>query len=140
VEQAFLPGIPEEYVTGIPEAIKDMRLYAKDKRLCKQWNELVEEWRLDAKLASIDILAEVRAAHRWEVANPARRKKDRGRFLNNWLSSAAKQTALRTSPGFRELPKETDFRTERENWFKQCAGPNPSERSSVNTSLNSGLA
>ena len=137
VNQGFLPGISEELVTGVPEVLKPMKLYAKDKTLCRRWNELEKEWRRDANLASIDILAEVSAAHRWEVANPAKRKKDRPKYLNNWLSSAAARKAM-ASPGFRELPKKADFRTEKENWFKRCNGQVMSERSSASTLPNCG--
>lgn len=48
----------------------------------------IAEWR--AAYPRIDVLAEVRKARAWCIANPSKRKTARGvaRFLNTWLSSA----------------------------------------------------
>lgn len=73
-------------VCASPDAFTDLPLYEQDKKLCKKWHKLLASAR--TAYPGIDILAEVRKAHAWEVANPSRRKKDRVRFLNNWFSRA----------------------------------------------------
>lgn len=36
---------------------------------------------------AVDICSQIKEAHAWEVSNKAKRKTNRARFLNNWLSS-----------------------------------------------------
>jgi hypothetical protein len=69
----------------VPEALRALRLYAADGRLCVTWDQLMGAWR--AAYPTLDILREVAAAHAWEVANPHRQKTSRGRpkFLTAWL-------------------------------------------------------
>ena len=81
-------------VAVIPADIKGLQLYESDKKLCTRWAELCAAWR--EAFPAIDILAEVKKAHAWEVANPSRRKHDRGRFLQSWLSRAQDDFRTRT--------------------------------------------
>lgn len=69
---------------GIAAELAGLELYEHDKRLCARWPDLMRAWRL--AYPAVNIMHEVRAAHAWEVANPLRRKKDRARFLANWLA------------------------------------------------------
>jgi hypothetical protein len=85
------PEAPEPEPTTIePQAVPDdlapLELYAADKRLCKRWPELKQAWQ--QACPGIDVLAEVRKAHSWEVSNPSKRKKDRSKFLGNWMNRA----------------------------------------------------
>jgi hypothetical protein len=132
--QPFLPGFSEESVHGIPKELADMPLYRKDKRLCRQWGELVVEWL--KRYRAIDVLEEVGKAHSWEVSNPVKRKQLRPRFLNTWLSTANSRKLAASS---RQVGTR-DFSTEREEWFKrnESSGPQMRERTSQNTSASSG--
>lgn len=70
----------------VPSDLKDLPLYAADVKLCNGWAELSPAW--GQAFPGIDVVAEVRKAHAWEVANPARRKVNRPRFLAGWLARA----------------------------------------------------
>jgi hypothetical protein len=70
----------------IPQELENLELYRVDKRLCKAWLSFYEAAKTG--YPNVDVLAELRVAHAWEVANPSRRKKDRVRFLNNWFLKA----------------------------------------------------
>lgn len=78
------PGRHPEIAT--PADLQGLQLYATDKGLCGRWPELLTAWKI--AFPGVDILAEVRAAHAWEVANPKQRKVNRSRFLQTWLSKA----------------------------------------------------
>ena len=78
----------KELTTTAPE-LEELRLYRNDEKLRKRWPDLLEAWR--QAYPGVDILAEVRKAHAWEMANPSKRKRDRARFLTNWLGRAAKE-------------------------------------------------
>ena len=67
----------------IPPELVDLELYAVDEKLCARWPKLFAAWKV--AYPGLDIVAEVKRAHAWEVANPKRRKKDRARFIGNWL-------------------------------------------------------
>jgi hypothetical protein len=67
-----------------PPELLGLELYEQDQKLKKRWNELIKAW--IGAYPAVNICAEVRAAHAWEVANPTKRKLNRARFLNNWLA------------------------------------------------------
>ncbi len=73
----------------IPDELKDLRLYAADRKLCDAWHILKPDW--STAFPGVDLMAEIRKAHAWEASNPARSKKDRKAFLNRWLSKAQDQ-------------------------------------------------
>lgn len=79
-------GTLHESTNGVPEELRGLRLYETDSKLCARWSE----WYESAKQAhpKLDVMAEVRKAHHWEVANPTRRKKQRTRYLTTWLNNA----------------------------------------------------
>jgi len=77
---------PSEPDPPCPPELADLELYAKDRRLSLRWPALLPAWRI--AYPGVDILAEVRKAHAWELSNPAKRKVHRARFLVNWLSRA----------------------------------------------------
>lgn len=68
----------------VPPDLEGLPLYAEDEKLCRRWAELLPAWR--KAYPGIDILAEVRKAHAWEVSNPSRRKTDRPAYLRRWLA------------------------------------------------------
>jgi hypothetical protein len=68
----------------VPHDLEDLELYAKDAKLCKMWPELLAAWQVAHP--NLDVVQEVRRAHAWEMANKRKRKKDRARFLANWLA------------------------------------------------------
>ncbi len=70
----------------VPEELKGLNLYENNEKLLKLWPELIEAWK--NAFPGINIIAEVKAAHAWEVANPKRRKVDKARFLQNWMARA----------------------------------------------------
>jgi len=70
----------------VPEDLKDCFLYVLDENLCRRWEELMLAWRV--AYPGIDIVAEIKKAHCWEVNNKRRRKRNRPRFLTTWLDRA----------------------------------------------------
>ena len=72
--------------TEIPSELKGLTLYEANEKLCKRWPELYPCWLVS--YPGVDVMAEVRKAHAWEMANSLRRKVDKCRFLNLWLSKA----------------------------------------------------
>lgn len=79
-------GVADRAEAATPEGLRGLALYERDRTLCRRWGELLAAW--EAAYPDLDVLAEVARAHAWEVANPARRKKDRPRFLAAWLGRA----------------------------------------------------
>ena len=78
--------VEPEDIKIAPNELQGLFLYEKDVRLVKLWPELISAWKL--AFPGIDIVAEVKAAHAWEVANPKKRKVDRARFLQNWMAKS----------------------------------------------------
>lgn len=74
---------PGSAPAAAPLDLMGLELYARDARLCKAWPKLLATWQ--HAYPGLNIVAEVRKAHAWEVANPAKQKVDRPRFLNTWL-------------------------------------------------------
>ena len=77
---------PEKAPASVPPELAGLELYEVDNKLLKKWAQLTAAWK--ASCPGVNIKTEVAKAHAWEIANPQRRKKDRGRFLNTWLSKA----------------------------------------------------
>jgi len=69
-------------------AFVGLDLYESDEKLKRsiQKNDLLKTW-VNA-FPGISVADEIKKAHAWEKANPTRRKKDRPRFLTNWMSRA----------------------------------------------------
>lgn len=66
-----------------PPELVGLELYEADQKLCARWPALIKAWKI--AYPGVDILAEVRKAHAWEVANPDKRKVQKARFLAGWL-------------------------------------------------------
>jgi len=56
--------------------------------------ELVARW--EKAFPSVDLVAEAHQASSWETANPRRKKKLHGQFLNNWFSRAQKNASSKS--------------------------------------------
>ena len=93
------------------DPVKGLSLYEQDAKLLKAWPKLYSTWLHLADGNSAWIDQQITAAHSWEIANPKRRKKDRPRFLNGWITRnwASRQA---TGPPSRELPLYTSSDTE----------------------------
>ena len=89
------PSAPGHLPVPTPKELADLELYAEDERLCRRWHELLAAWKV--AYPGIDILAEVRKAHAWEVVQPIR-KKDRAAFLRRWLNRAFDKRDRRRMP------------------------------------------
>ncbi len=79
-----------------PPELSGLTLYEQDSKLCAQWATLLPAWR--KAYPGVDVVAEARKAHTWELANPTRIKKNRARFLNTWLSKAQDQPRAPVQP------------------------------------------
>lgn len=77
------PKADESASVEIPAELRELELYAADKRLCQQWPRLVKSWK--AAYPGLDIVGQVRLAHAWEMEHPERRKVRRDIFLGGWL-------------------------------------------------------
>jgi hypothetical protein len=67
--------------------LEDLDLYRADEKLCQRYDKLHAEW--TRAFPNVNVTHQVIRAHAWEVANPAKQKKDRARFLYNWIARAA---------------------------------------------------
>jgi hypothetical protein len=67
----------------VPPELRDLDLYREDAKLCARWPTLLRTW--VKTYPGLDVLAEVRRAHAWEVENPTRRKVNRPAYLGQWL-------------------------------------------------------
>ena len=81
----------------VPRELKGLELYEADAKLCDEWPELWAHWR--QAFPGMDIMFHVRDAHEWEWRMPKiYRKKNRKRFLTNWLRrSWAKRCRYRSA-------------------------------------------
>jgi hypothetical protein len=80
----------------VPSELGTLPLYSRDRKLCLRWKELLPTWK--EAYPGVDVIAEVKKAHAWEVANPKKVKKDRPRFLQNWLSRAQDKRGGKGTP------------------------------------------
>lgn len=105
----------------IPRELKDLELYAADRRLCLRWERLFVSWK--AAFPGLDVLKEVRTAHAWEVSNPQRAKRDRPRFLQNWLSRQSDRPRVPwVKGGDRIAPEWQPEASERESLISEILG------------------
>ena len=81
----------------IPEELTKLALYRADAKLIAQWDVVLPAWK-EAN-PGIDVVAEIRKAHAWELANPKKRKRDRIRFLDSWLRRAQDSRGGRNDSG-----------------------------------------
>lgn len=87
----------------IPEILLGLKLYEKDEKLCKKLPLILSSWQSAYPL--VDIKARIKCAHAWELAN--HQKKNRIRFLNNWLkndqeNAEKNQTLVHRLPIYKE--------------------------------------
>lgn len=85
-----------EPFTADPD-LADLPLYAADPKLNAAWPTF-KAAQIQA-CPGIDILAETRKAHAWEVANPSRQKRNRTAFLARWFSRQQDRGGSAASPG-----------------------------------------
>ena len=71
-----------------------LELYESHPTLCRDFPGLLKAW--EKAYPGVDVRGEVRKAHAWEVANPKRRKRNKTRFLNNWLAEAQDRPKAKT--------------------------------------------
>jgi hypothetical protein len=77
------PPDKSEDPPAIPQELRGLDLYEKDAKLCRELPKLLPAWK-DC-CPGLDIAAEIRRAHSWELEDPTHRKTKRGAFLGNWL-------------------------------------------------------
>lgn len=68
----------------VPAELAELELYATDAKLHKGWDAFVASCKL--AYPGVDIMAEIRKAHAWELTHPTQRKVMRQKFLNSWFS------------------------------------------------------
>lgn len=79
--------------SSTPKELFGLELYQNDKTLLVNWESQMTAWR--QAFPYLDIEAEIRKAHAWEMANPKKRKKAKRRFLMNWFLRADHGRAVR---------------------------------------------
>lgn len=94
----------------VPEDLKSLRLYAEDPKLCGSWDDLMDSWQ--EAHPHMDIMEQIRRAHAWEIANPAKRKKLRGKFLSSWLDRAHDDWRVKKN----QVPEKLDPDDDPMNW------------------------
>jgi len=94
---------PRSAPAFVPDDLENLELYRQDDKLCERWESFRDA--SETAYPGVDVVAEVAKAHSWEVANPARRKKNRLAFLNNWLTRAQDKAA---SPPHQNHPVAKD--------------------------------
>lgn len=96
------PQPPEGEAHRVPSELAGLELYEADKRLCMNLGGLLPTW--EQAYPGVDIRAEIRKAHAWEMANPMKRKTPRGRsrFLNSWMARQQDRPKQKGSGGFQE--------------------------------------
>jgi hypothetical protein len=100
------PSVP---VVAIPVEFNGLELYRADTNLCRKWPVLLPALIQAYPRGKDWIVAEVRKAHAWEVANSTKRKKDRPKFLAGWLARAQDKNDMSTPsvpPAHRPLTLE----------------------------------
>jgi len=70
---------------GVPTELCGLDLYEKDSKLCATFRDNLKAW--EKAYPDIDITAEIRKAHAWEMNNPSMRKTSRARFIGNWIKN-----------------------------------------------------
>ena len=78
----------------VPDMLVGLELYEIDRPLCRKLPGVIAAW--EAAFPGVDIKKTISVAHGWEVSNPKKRKRNKVRFLFNWLSR--EQDRPRTSP------------------------------------------
>ena len=118
-EPPVIPGFEEAAkVLDPPECpaeLKGLELYEKDFKLWKRWDEFIAASR--TAFPDIDLVAEIRKAHAWEIAN--KKRVLRKRYLNGWFGRAQDRTP-RTPVMFegkprRQEPTAEDYQIPKEN-------------------------
>lgn len=94
-KEVLVLGDDQRLTQVIPTELAGLPLYEADKKLCSKLPELLPTWKI--AYPGIDILAEIRKAHAWEMGNPENRKVNRSRFLTNWLNRAQDNTGGRNA-------------------------------------------
>lgn len=99
----------------IPPELQNLELYRDDKKLLKAWPKLRAAWA--EAFPRVNIKAEVAAAYAWEMADPSRRKTQRGRFLNGWMSRVKVEPTAQEiyDEGYTMTPEQIEEAQELEN-------------------------
>lgn len=85
------PAKDRDEVKEPPPELVGLRLYERDQKLLRAWQTLWSSWfppGREPTYPGVDVVAEIQAAHAWEMSAPQRRKVDRPKFLTNWLKKA----------------------------------------------------
>ena len=110
-------GNPTDIEAPVPEELQDLELYASDQRLCRRWPDVYLAWQ--KAFPGLDVLAQVRLAHSWEMANISRRKKNRLKFLQSWLNRAQDR---RSRPTPRPLSPYAPTEDDLDSWARKATG------------------
>ena len=81
-----LTGLKLYDYTGIPDDEKHKSARRAAEKLCSLYASRLAGWQEECP--GVDIAAETRKAHGWELDNPTKRKIDKVKFLGNWFRRA----------------------------------------------------
>lgn len=101
----------EKKDSPMPPELAALELYAVNSKLVEKWVDLLKMWK--DTYPFLDIVAEVRKAHSWEIENPRRRKQDKVRFLGSWMRRADEYRARRKDQGGRSAEERARALKER---------------------------
>lgn len=89
-------------MSEIPMELKGLGLYETDTYLCDNLPRMLIEW--TRRYPAINIVEIVKDCHIWELENPHRQKKNRIRFIGNWL-----RNERGTPPASRVPPEQVEM-------------------------------
>lgn len=100
----------QSVVLAPPPELLELELYRKNKKLLESFGLLMITWK--QAYPGVNLLAELKKAHAWEVANPKRRKVDKVGFLQRWMARAQDKGGI------------TDERSAIEDFVKRTSNDN----------------
>lgn len=85
----------------VPAMLKGYKFYENDKKFCKRFMFLVEEW--NRTFPEVNIKNELAWAHNWLLTN-GKQYKDMGRYFGSWVARTHRDALGKTTVKVQKLP------------------------------------